>query len=69
MNNKEKLVRDLVNTFNDGDELHKAYKKKMTDILFQCFEYYADWLKKDGPMPELKDIIDQFVEIHFKPKD
>jgi hypothetical protein len=65
--NKEKLVRDLVNTFNDRDELHMAYKEKVKQILHNFVEALS------GPLQEeefdMNAFIEEFVESRFKPRE
>lgn len=70
LKNKEKLVRDLVNTFNDRDELHMAYKKRMKHILADFIESYME-SRTDQDLRELSltDFIDAYVETRFKPSD
>jgi len=72
MKNKEKIVRDLVNTFNDRDELHVAYKEKMKDILLHCiceFMEFLDESAKNEIEIDLDKWINNFVEERFKPSD
>ena len=69
--NKEQVIRDLLNTFNTRDKLHMAYKAKMKDILLTAFEEFGEYL---GKTPEefqigLPEWVEDFVEEHFKPKD
>jgi hypothetical protein len=70
MDKKEKLVRNLVNTFNDRDELHIAYKKQVKDMLLFAFSSYVSYIdsmiEKDVP---LEPWIDKFIEENFKPND
>lgn len=67
----EKIVRDLVNTFNDRDHLHLAYKNRMKYILLNFFcaihveyESYSNEIDPD----DLMKFIDTYVEEHFKPE-
>ncbi len=63
---KEKIVRDLMNTFNDRDQLHEAYKQRMKSIFF----YFAEMLAKEIEDKEDFDLIkfiDSFVEERFTP--
>lgn len=62
---KEKLVRDLVNTYNDRDELHIAYKERMKSIFFAFFEFMSE---KNENL-SLEEWIDSFVEERFKPEE
>lgn len=66
---KEKLVRNLVNTFNDRDELHEAYKSKMKQIFidFYCtLEYFYE--TDASPSQEILKFIDNYVEERFRPE-
>ena len=67
MKNREKLVRDLVNTFNDREELHCAYKKKMEEIIFVAIHKFLTKLEEDGDS-ELSEWIHEFVEETFRPQ-
>ena len=70
LKNKEKLVRDLVNTFNDRDELHEAYKKKMKEMFWDFISAYLDYRCDNGyEKMTLKEFIDDYVETRFKPRD
>ena len=67
---KEQIVRDLVNTFNDRDELHVAYKIKMKEIITLATIEFINFIKIN-PNAEDADIfewINNFVEEKFKPK-
>ena len=70
LKNKEKLVRDLVNTFNDRDELHEAYKKKMKEIFSDLISVYLE-CRSDAECSKisLTDFIDAYIETRFKPRD
>lgn len=51
---KEKLVRDLVNTFNDCDELHISYKAELKKILIKfalVLEEYEDDVSSEEGSP------------------
>jgi len=63
---KEKLVRDLVNTFNDRDQLHVAYKEKMKSIFFYFSEALASEVETKEDF-DLMKFIDSFVEERFTP--
>ena len=39
----KKLVEDLVNTFNDRDELHEAYKVRLAKIICIALNEFADF--------------------------
>ncbi len=70
LKNKEKIVRDLVNTFNDRDELHKAYKEKMKHIFADFVSAYLECrTDKDCSKISLEDFIDAYVETRFTPSD
>ena len=68
--NKEKIVRDLVNTFNDRDDLHSAYKHKMKQIISLALgEFLLFYAESSRSMNEISDWVDNFVEERFKPSD
>jgi len=68
--NKEKIVRDLVNTFNDRDELHEAYKLRMKEIFANFIGCYLGYRSsEDCRKKSLKEFIDWYVETNFKPSD
>jgi hypothetical protein len=79
MKDKEKLVRDLVNTFEDRDVLHNAYIIKMKEIIdcaFREFSLDENYVQKIMSCTCIKEAnallgewIDQFVEERFKPED
>jgi hypothetical protein len=65
---RKKIVEDLVNTFNDRDELHEAYKEKMKEIIAYAFLEFADFADSN-PNASGEDVeiwIGCFVEEHFK---
>lgn len=62
---REKLVRDLINTFNDRNELHIAYKEKMKGIILHAFQCFSEDIENGDLMP-LEEWIDNFVEERFK---
>jgi hypothetical protein len=67
---KEQIVRDVVNSFNDADELHKAYKNKMKFIIVEVFHEFGLWADgKDFDENDLAKWIDNFVEERFKPQE
>lgn len=67
---KEKLVRALVNTFNDRDELHIEYKKKMKEILSIFASALAQRIIAEEEKEfDLREFIDIFVEERFKPQN
>ncbi|MCF1193150.1 hypothetical protein LRR18_16295 [Mangrovimonas sp. AS39] len=64
---KEKLVRDLVNSFKDRDELHTTYKKRMKEIISSAFiNFFNDCNNCEVSISEW---VDNFVEERFKPSD
>ncbi len=67
MKDKEKLVKDLVNTFNDRDELHIVYKEKMKGIL-ESFIYDLGEEEGIDSEKELKQFISDWVELRFRPE-
>jgi hypothetical protein len=66
---KEKIVRGLVNTFHDRNELHIAYKKRMKVIFSQfidAFVVHAESLEDHEADFDIAVFIDRFVEERFK---
>ena len=65
---KEKLVRELVDTFNDRDELHIAYKVKMKEIILMAICEFIEYLNQDETKLDLDMVkwIDKFVEEKFR---
>ena len=70
MKDKEKIVRDLVNTFNDRDELHEAYKNKMKSIIFNFADEFILAMAESKITTELLiwEFVDTYVEERFKPE-
>lgn len=66
----EKIVKDLVNTFNDRDELHIAYKAKMKNIILYAFDEIGKFHEENPDMDEMDVIkfVNNFVEERFKPE-
>jgi hypothetical protein len=63
---KEKLIRDFVEGFDDQTELHAVYKEKMKEILTSFFCYLLIELRdKDIEVPSIMKLIHHFVEDHF----
>lgn len=65
---KEKIVRELVDTFSNRSELHKAYKEKMKLIIKECIhDFLVDMVEKDNFLTtdQLENWIDNFVETRF----
>lgn len=61
---KEKLVRDLLGTFNDRDSLHEAYKVKMKQIIGHAIYAFLDYLKDfdESKGLQIEKFVDEFVE-------
>ena len=69
---KEKLVRDLVDTYEDGNERHQAYKKMMKNIITIAIGDFFDFLDEhqdnlDLSQEQLNKWVSNFVEDRFKP--
>jgi hypothetical protein len=64
MKNKKQIVEDLVNTFNDRDHLHTAYKKKLSSIIYLAIQSFLEHAENfsDGSEINVGDWCDQFVE-------
>ena len=62
---REKLVRDLVNTFNDRNELHIAYKVKMKEIIKNVLYEFGSYCSEN---PDIEEWINNFVEERFRPQ-
>jgi hypothetical protein len=71
LKDKEKLVRDLVNTFNDRDELHKSYKSKMKEIILMSIVEFIEFFKNNECKTNLDVIqwVDKFVEERFRKEE
>ena len=70
---KEKIVRDLVDTFKDRNELHAAYKEKMKVMIGQVIvEFLTVFIEKEDvdltPL-KIEEWVDNFVETRFKPQE
>jgi hypothetical protein len=68
---KEKLVKDLVNTFNDRDVLHAAYKEKMKHIITYAIIEFVNMInEKEEEITDecIAKFINNFVEEKFKPE-
>ncbi len=67
---REEIVRNLVNTFNDRDKLHIAYKAKMKEIIKNAlYEFIAYYHKNpDIDTPDIEEWINNFVEERFRPE-
>lgn len=73
MNNKEKLVRDLLSTFDDRNDLHEAYKKKMKEILenfiYSLVQSSLGNKKFDKiSLYDLREFINLYIENHCRPE-
>lgn len=68
MKDKEKLLKDLVNRFNDRDELHNSYKEKMKSILYNFADAIILAMSEDEITTELSiwEFVEKFVEERFK---
>lgn len=69
---KEKLVKDLVNTYEDGNERHQAYKKMMKNIIAIAIADFFDFLDENPDnlifsQEQLNKWVSNFVEDKFKP--
>jgi hypothetical protein len=65
--NKEKIVRDLVSTFNDRDVLHEAYKERMKEIFWNFISAYLEYRSDvNSNHLSLEDFINIYVESCFK---
>ncbi len=70
MKDKEKIVRDLVNTFKDRNEIHIAYKEKMKEILSHCICEWMQFITENiDNETDVEKWINNFVEERFKPSD
>lgn len=67
---REKIVKDLVNTFNDRDELHEAYKSRMKEIILYAMNELGQFYEDNPDIDEIDLVswIDNFVEERFKPQ-
>jgi hypothetical protein len=64
----EKIVRDILNTFDDHDELHIAYKTKMKEIITYAIIGFVDFIDKNSNVEDadIMEWINNFVEKGFK---
>lgn len=74
--NKEQIVRDLIDTFEHRNHLHMAYKKQVKDMLlsFSEFAYEIIYNLNDEQIKSfdrncMKEIIKKFVEMVIKKED
>ena len=67
---REKLVRDLVNTFNDRNELHIAYKVKMKEIIKNVLYEFGSYCSENPDIEpsDIEEWINNFVEERFRPQ-
>lgn len=71
LKDKEKIVRDLINSFEDRDDLHQAYKEKMKKLIHNALETFCDFLDKSSPDEDmiLSKWVNDYVEERFAIKD
>lgn len=62
---KEKMVRELVDTFNDKDELHIAYKKKMKGIITLALVSFIEDANNEDADIFIDAWVNDFVEKYF----
>lgn len=74
--NKEKIVRDLIDTFEHQNHLHMMYKKQIKDMLMQYSEFMWDIVSnlndervKMFNRDSVKEIIEKFVEMVIRKED
>lgn len=74
--NKEKIVRDLIDTFEHRNHLHMMYKKQIKDMLMQYSEFIWDIVSnlndervKMFNRDSVKEIIEKFVEMVIRKED
>ena len=68
-NDKEKLVRELLETYENGNARHKFYKSVMKKIIYDAFsEFYEKHKNNEVSEKQLVEWIDEFVEEKFTPK-
>lgn len=66
---KEQLIRDLISTFKDRDELHTAFKEKIKSILqYAFYEFIRDVATNQDKEITVETFIEEFVENNFKPE-
>lgn len=65
MKNREQIVKDLVNTFNDRDALHEAYKEKMKEVIATALCEFLIAIATE-PETDAGEWTDEFVETRFK---
>jgi hypothetical protein len=70
---KERIVRDLMSTFEDRNELHAEYKQRMKDIILISISYVLGKIEEhalanDGVPSEIEicQFVNEFVENHFE---
>lgn len=68
---RKKLFEDLVNTFNDRDELHKVYKERMKAIISCAFGAFGNYANENPDITNenIEKWISDFVEERFKPAE
>jgi len=74
--NKEQIVRDLLDTFEHRNHLHMMYKKQIKGLLLSFSEFtfgvfcsLNDEQIKNFDRKNMKEIIDKFVEMVIKKED
>ncbi len=74
---RKKLVEDLVDTFEDRNELHKVYKARVKIMIRDAIECFSKFLMSSGgehwdsatTHRNLDLFVDRFVESRFKKVD
>lgn len=66
---RERIVRDLINTFNDRDELHEACKSKMKEIITYAIIEFTNLIDENPNVNDgdIYEWINKFVEERFRP--
>jgi hypothetical protein len=59
---KEKIVRDLVGSFDSRDSLHLAYKAALKKLIYEAFFYLSEHMEEDSSKNDLMEFISDFVE-------
>jgi len=65
---RTQLIEDLVNTFQDREAVHKAYKSKMKEIISYTLMVFFEFMH-NNPKSEPGDVLEwvnNFVEKTFK---
>lgn len=77
MDNKEQIVRDLVDTFEHRNHLHMIYKKQVKEMLLSYSDYLALVLETldnenfNGKFSwkNIEMIVDNFIEMIIKKEE